>query len=65
MKQVHQFKVWNIYKDEWVVQPSKRTAERIAEIGGIIVPGTVEMVSETLLDAEGSYVPKHLRKDDA
>ena len=62
MKQVHQFKVWNIYKDEWVVQPSKRTAERIAEIGGVI---TMEMVSEALFDAEGSYIPRKLRKDDA
>ena len=57
MVEVHHFKVWNITKGDWEIPPSKRTAEAIAEAKGVIIPETMEMVYQAMLDSQGRYFP--------
>jgi hypothetical protein len=54
---VHHFKVWNNRLGDWEVAPSKQMAKAIAEANGVVIPGTMEMVSETALDSHGRYFP--------
>ena len=57
MVEVHHFKVWNNRLGDWEIPPSKRTAKAIAEANGVIIQGTIEMVSESDLDSHGRYFP--------
>lgn len=54
---VHSFSVWDAGAGDYVVQPLKSPADRIARIGGEIVPDTAEVVKRTALDAHGRYKP--------
>ncbi len=54
---VHKFRVWDVTKDEYVEQPLKSPADRIARIGGEIIPGTGEAVERSALDEHGRYNP--------
>lgn len=55
--EVHHFKVWNNRLGDWEISPSKRTAKAIAEANGVVIQGTMEMVSESALDSHGRYFP--------
>ena len=59
MVQVHHFKVWNNRLGDWEIPPSKRTAKDIVEENGVIIPDTMEMVSDSALDSHGRYFPMH------
>jgi hypothetical protein len=63
MVTVHQFKVWSIGSGDYIVQPRKSTAERIAEAGGEIIPGTAEEVEQSALDPLGRYDPGRPRAE--
>jgi len=41
--------------NDWVVELSKSTEDRIMRLGGRIVPETAEDVDEATLDSEGRY----------
>ena len=58
MVQVHRFKVWNNRLGDWEIPPAKRTVKDIAEANGVIIPDTMEMVSDSALDSDGRYFPK-------
>jgi hypothetical protein len=47
------FKAWDAGANNMVQGPGKSTAERIARIGGEIVPGTDEWVEPSTIDADG------------
>ncbi len=51
--EVHAFKVWDSRAGEMVQPRGRSTAERIARIGGEIVPGSAEWVPPSAIDAEG------------
>jgi hypothetical protein len=55
MVRVYRFRVFDPKEQEWVVQLSKATGDRIEEVGGRIMEGTAEDVSATLIDEEGYY----------
>jgi hypothetical protein len=55
---VHQFRVWDTIKDEYITQPLKSPADRIFRIGGEIIAGTGEAVPRSALDEHGRYDPK-------
>ena len=57
---VHKFEVWDDLRGVTIVQPSKRTAESIEQIGGRIIPGTAETIDATLLDGCGRYFPANM-----
>ena len=44
MIEVHHFKVWDSYLNDWVIPLSKRTAEFITGAKGEIIPGTKQTV---------------------
>jgi hypothetical protein len=49
----YSFKVWDNMRGGMVKPRAKSTAQRIARIGGEIVPGTSEWVAPEALDQEG------------
>jgi hypothetical protein len=51
--EVHAFKVWDARAGEMTQVRRKSTAERIARIGGKIIPDTAEWVVPSAIDAEG------------
>ena len=54
---VYRFEVYDIGTDDYVVQPSKRTADSIKEIPTArIIDGTAEEVDHSALDDDGRYV---------
>lgn len=55
---VHQFRVWDSARGEYVTQPVKSPADRIARIGGEIVPQTGEAVKRSELNSDGRYNPR-------
>jgi hypothetical protein len=69
--EVHSFKVYDGRSGEMVQQPVKSTAERIARIGGYIVPGSAEWVPPWSIDTEGRVrtdlpaAPPAMQKVDA
>jgi hypothetical protein len=56
-REVHHYKVLDSATGEWVIPPFKCTAERIAELNGQIIDGTMSVVSRASLDKEGCYDP--------
>jgi len=58
MIEVHHFKVWDSYLNDWVIPLSKRTAEFIAGAKGEIIAGTKQTVDPSALDDKGRYYPK-------
>jgi hypothetical protein len=54
---VYKFEVWDHVRGLTIVQPSKRTAESIEQIGGRIIPGTAETIEASRLDRHGRYYP--------
>src|SRR5262249_32434366 len=61
--EVHSFKVWDHRAGALIQPPAKSTAERIARIGGNIIPGTAEWVSPSALDADGRMLPAQDQKE--
>jgi hypothetical protein len=51
--EVHAFKVWDGRTGDMVQVPRKSTAERIARIGGKIIPNTAEWLLPSAIDTEG------------
>jgi hypothetical protein len=55
--QVFHFKVMNSPTGKWEIPPSKRTAENITALSGVIIPDTMAEVDPALIDGEGRYFP--------
>lgn len=53
LTEVHSFKVWDNRAGDTLQPSHKSTAERIARVGGEIIPGTGEWVEPSAVDAEG------------
>jgi hypothetical protein len=51
--EVHSFQAWDSMRGDMVQPSAKSTAERIARVGGQIVPGTSEWMSPEFIDEEG------------
>ena len=51
--EVHAFKVWDSRTGDIVQPERKSTADRIARVGGEIIPGSAEWVSSAEVDDEG------------
>ena len=58
MPLVYHFKVYDPHTDETIVPPRKSTAERIKEIGGLLLAETEETVSPDKLDDHGRHMPE-------
>lgn len=56
MVTVHRFRVRDFLTDKWLYSVSKRTAKSIDAIGGEIIDGTAEEVSEEEIDGEGRHI---------
>jgi hypothetical protein len=54
--EVHAFKVWDSRAGDMVQPRGKSTAERIARIGGEIIPGSAEWLPPSAIDVEGRMV---------
>ncbi|HEY1721763.1 MAG TPA: hypothetical protein VGG27_10990 [Magnetospirillaceae bacterium] len=52
---VFRFRAWDESFGAWVVYPVKSTPERVAAMGGAIIPGTGEYVTADQLDELGQY----------
>lgn len=52
---VFRFRAWDDILGAWVVFPVKSSPERVAAMGGTIIPGTGEYVDPAELDALGQY----------
>jgi len=57
MREVHDYQVLHPATGEWVVPPLKCTAERIAQLNGKIINGTMNRVAAASLDNNGCYDP--------
>ena len=57
MREVHHYQVLDPATGEWVVPPLKCTAERIAQLNGKIINGTMNQVAAASLDSNGCYDP--------
>ena len=57
MVTVYQFKAWDHAAGEMKTQPLKSPKERIERVGGEIIEGTAEDVSDDALDAQGRFDP--------
>ncbi len=55
MLRVFRYRAWDEAFRAWVIYPVKATPERIAALGGTIVPGTDEYVHPSMLDDTGIY----------
>jgi hypothetical protein len=55
MVRVYRFRVKDPESDEWIVQLSKATQRRIAQIDGRIIEGSGEDVPDSSVDQEGYY----------
>lgn len=55
MLRVYRYRAWDETLGAWLIYPVKTTPERIAALGGIIVPDTDEYVDPSLLDDTGIY----------
>ena len=58
MVQVYHMKKYNGTDDVWEFPPSKRTADDIAALGGVLIPETAEEVDPKDLDDHGRYFPR-------
>jgi hypothetical protein len=56
--EVHSFEVWDHRAGEKVRSPRKSTTERIAKVGGEIIPNTSEWVPRASVDADGRVKEK-------
>ena len=63
-REVHHYKVLDPAKSEWVIPPLKCTAERIAQVNGKIINGTMSVVARSSLDKDGCYDPAQPREND-
>jgi len=57
MKEVHHYQVLDPATGEWVIPPLKCTAERVAQLNGKIINGTMNQVAQASLDNDGCYDP--------
>jgi hypothetical protein len=53
---VHNFSLWGHFAGRRIMLAYKCTLERIAELGGEVVPYTAEEVEEAVLSEDGVYV---------
>jgi hypothetical protein len=51
---VHSFRIWDAVADKWLYSVAKRTAKSLDAIGGEIVEGSAEEVSEEEIDGEAA-----------
>ena len=58
MIEVHHFKILEPKTGAWTVVPYKCTAERIKQLNGQIIAGTMDIVARSSLDKDGCYNPK-------
>ena len=56
-REVHHYKVLGPAKEEWIVPPLKCTSERIEELNGQIIDGTMSVVALASLDKDGCFDP--------
>ncbi len=63
--EVHGFKVWDHRAGDMVQPRGKSTADRIALIGGTIIPGSAEWLPSKDVDAEGRMILKPHQKQQA
>ena len=54
---VHNFTLWDLFAGQRIMLAYKCTPERIAELGGEVVPYTAEEVDESDLNDDGVYLP--------
>jgi hypothetical protein len=54
--EVHAFKAWDSNAGDMIQPRGKSTAERIAKIGGDIIPGSAEWLPPSAIDAEGRMI---------
>ena len=59
MKEVHHYRVLDPATGEWFIPPVKCTAERIAQLNGKNISGTMNQLAQSSLDEDGRYDPKH------
>jgi len=52
---VYRYRVWDKEFGAWVIFPEKMTADRIAKIGGTMIPRTGELIDPGLLDSSERY----------
>lgn len=57
MVEVHRYKIWDTNTGAWDFPTQKLTAEAIAELYGEFIPDTFETIFESMLDADGRYIP--------
>jgi hypothetical protein len=57
MVTVHRFKLLDPATGDWVVQLAKSTEDHIAALGGSIIEFTTEAVDQSMIDADGRYIP--------
>ena len=62
-REVHHYKVLDPAKGEWVIPTLKCTAERIAQLNGQIINGTMDVVARASLDKDGCYDPARPREE--
>jgi hypothetical protein len=55
MLRVYRYRAWDEMLSAWLIYPVKSTPERIAAMGGIVVPGTGEYIEPAKLDESGVY----------
>ena len=58
MVKVYHFRVYDPTKDDWHIPPAKSQKSRIEIVGGEIIDGTEQEVSERELDDDGRFWPK-------
>jgi len=58
MIEVHHYKILEPKSGTWMVAPHKCTAERIKQLDGKIIAGTMDIVARSSLDKDGCYDPK-------
>jgi hypothetical protein len=57
MIEIHHYKVLDPMTGGWIIPPLKCTVERIAQVNGKIVEGTMNVVARASLDQDGCCDP--------
>jgi hypothetical protein len=62
MINVYHFKLWDGRRSAFFVPPYKKPADRISDLGGVMLAETAETVELASLDAEQRYDPRPRRQ---